>query len=318
MRKDTHRGKEEAKHTVFSYATLRSCKTTLVVVLIFVLELLAACSSKAKVQWENLDRSAMQDKIAAVDNGAENANTYRELTAKFTDAERAALNSLLDIVIDRTPSKADKKATVDSILRSLLAITNDPTLRPQVTDFLLSLAAYARIFDVSVKSIADGLNATQASTKLSFLKQSENFATAVSSDSALVAVTESMLPKLKGEAVSAIGFGFEKLTANNSARVEFLKTVFKAAPALSRSDLNALIERAANETIQTKIFQGLTSIAEADELIGTLARLQNSLPNDELDIFIRIANHYTGSTVTGQTRTNFAEALKKHWFLKIA
>jgi hypothetical protein len=125
-----------------------------------------------------------------------------------------------------------------------------------------------------------------------------------------------MLPKLKGEAVSAIGFGFEKLTANNSARVEFLKTVFKAAPALSRSDLNALIERAANETIQTKIFQGLTSIAEADELIGTLARLQNSLPNNELDIFIRIANHYTGSTVTGQTRTNFAEALKKALVLK--
>ncbi|NBX16601.1 MAG: hypothetical protein EBR09_04475, partial [Proteobacteria bacterium] len=275
----------------------------------------AGCSSNAKVSVENYERTEMQERISTVDGAGEAAAQYRTLTASMTEDERSALNELLDLIIGRTPSKADKKATLTSVLKAVSGIFASSG-RAGIEADLKSLVTVARTLDAPVRIIADALFDAKQENKSKFLSQTKKFIEDISSDQNSVALAESELAGFKSDGVLVASDLWSKLPADSAPRPDFLKLLFKFAPSSSVQDLNVLLDRALDPAIQSKIYKGMDPLSATDTNLGVFARIQNSLPSAALDSFIKMTSTYTETTLSSPVKTALTEAIKKGLVLK--
>jgi hypothetical protein len=295
--------------------TCRITKVLLALLLCIQIFFSAGCSSNAKVSVENYERTEMQERISTVDGGGEAAAQYRTLTASMTGEERSALNELLDIIIGRTPSKADKKATMTSVFKAVSGIFASSG-RAGIEADLKSLVTIARTLDAPVRIIADALLDAKQENKSKFLSQTKKFVEDLSTDQNSVALAESELAGFKSDGVLVASEVWSKLPADSALRTDFLKLLFKFAPSSSVQDLNVLLDRALDPSIQSKIFKGMTPLSATDTNLGVFERIQNSLPAAALDPFIKLTTTYTDATLSAPVKTALTEAVKKGLVLK--
>ncbi|NBW80188.1 tandem-95 repeat protein, partial [bacterium] len=278
---------------------------------IFLLSLQNACSSNAKVQVQALDRTAMQDKINTIEGGTEASKNYKDLTAKLNEDERDALNLLLARVIDRSPSKADKKATVASLLTSIESVRKETSLQGKVKNAIDSLLIISSIFDASLRSFSDALQFAPADSKMSYLTLAEDISKRSTSDTKLMNAFESGLPSLGGEIVFRSATGWSKIPTESALAVEFVASLLKVSSATQSRDLEGFLERANDSKIQSKILEGLRSVSISDAQLANIVKVQNIIPEESLSRFNELVSVYTNASTPSALKTSTIEALKK-------
>ncbi|MEN9824749.1 MAG: hypothetical protein RI953_494, partial [Pseudomonadota bacterium] len=286
------------------------------VFLLFVLAVETACSSNAKIQVQALDRTAMQDKINTIEGGIDASNSYKELTAKLSEEERDSLNLLLGRVIDRSPSKADKKATVTSILASIESVRKETTLQGKVKSAIDSLVFVSATFDASLRAFSDALQFSPVDSKLSYLALAEGVSKSASNDANILNAFESGLPSLGGEVVFVSSAGWNKIPSESALAAEFVSTLLKIASTTRSRDLESFLVRASDGKIQSKILEGLRGVSGTDAQIGNIVKVQNIVPEESLTVFNTLVALYSTNTTPAELKNSTIEALKKGLVLR--
>jgi hypothetical protein len=297
----------EAVTYVESNVSARLCVFILILVGIF----FAACNSKAKVQYESLNRTETQEKINAISNNGEASELFKKISDQLSEDERKPLNELVIAIIDRTPSKADKNSTVLAVLRAAESIRSTATLRPDFKKHVEQLFELSKVFDESLKSIADGLTNAGGDTKPVFLSRAELLRKRSIEQADLFSTIDSLLSKINADGVLASSGAWGSLPADVSVAKDYLEVLFKIATTASKQDVEKWIERSADASLSELVRQGIRPISATDKQLASMVKVQNSVSQDALPIFTRLMAAYTSDATAENTKESLAAALKK-------
>lgn len=276
----------------------------------------AACSSKAKVQYESLERTETQDKINTVGNSAETSELFKKLYDQLNEEERKPLNAIVSVIIDRTPSKAEKNSTLLAVLKAAESIRGTTALRANLNTYLEQILELSKVFDESLKNIAEALFTASGDAKPAFLSQAELLRKRSNDQAEILSNIEMLLPKVSPDGILASSSAWGSLPADPATAKDYLEVLFKIAGLASAQDVAKWIARTKDANLTLLLLQGIRPVSATDTQLAFLVKVQNVLSQETLLIFNTLMAAYTSDATPQNTKTSLAEALKKSLVLK--
>ena len=288
----------------------------LFVVLISFSIIQSACDSKAKVQWENLDRSAMQKKLGSTTENAAVGNAYRDLTANLMENERELLNVLVGTVADRNPSKADKGATLIAIFSAVESVRSNSQTRASLPDVLIGLTTIAKPMDLALRRIADGLEGAKSDEKIFYLNNSINLVKALEKNPELFKFVEEITPRVSKENQTLISVLWAALPSDPLAQNKLVTNSYKAASVIGNDDFVRLFRSLQLDNLREFYLDALSNVFVSDSNAPLFVKVLTRIESDSLPNYSTILKEFFKSGVSPAIKNSIVDLLSKSVSLK--
>ncbi|NBO39631.1 tandem-95 repeat protein [bacterium] len=288
----------------------------LFVVLISFSIIQSACDSKAKVQWENLDRSAMQKKLGSTTENAAVGNAYRDLTANLMENERELLNVLVGTVADRNPSKADKGATLIAIFSAVESVRSNSQTRASLPDVLIGLTTIAKPMDLALRRIADGLEGAKSDEKIFYLNNSINLVKALEKNPELFKFVEEITPRVSKENQTLISVLWAALPSDPLAQNKLVTNSYKAASVIGNDDFVRLFRSLQLDNLREFYLDALSNVFVSDSNAPLFVKVLTRIESDSLPNYSTILKEFVKSGVSPAIKNSIVDLLSKSVSLK--
>jgi alpha-tubulin suppressor-like RCC1 family protein len=284
----------------------------LAVILLFAMSSgsLTGCDSQATVQWENKQRSEMKERIGSIFNDPALADFYKDLTSNLTENERQLVNAILQLVIDRNPSGADKNATVNAIFKAVASFRNEESIRKQLPDALAAMQQIAKNTDTSLQRLAEGTAFAPTENRLEYLKRGSILAEYLIKNESFNKAIEAKIPKVAAENIPntlSLWAAFE----GDSRRDAVLTTLLGIASVTPSTDFGLLVARLTASSSRDNYIASISKIKTDDSNSTLFIKLLNKLEIESLKYVDTILSEYGKAETTANVRASIIDAVKK-------
>jgi|GEM_PF-705877 len=275
----------------------------------------SSCSPQASVEWENKQRTAMTEKLSSTFNDTSLANSYKVLTAQLTEIERENLNTLLRIILDRNPSKADKNTTVIAALNAVTSIRGADSIRSKLPEALTLLIEIAEGTDASLSRIAEGASSASVDVRLEYLNRTRNMVNAAKMNEPFKNLMEESVPKIPAENMPTSVL-FWDVIKDDSRRENLLTRFWSIASFASPSDFELLVSKNAAQTARESYYSALGKIKIDDPNAGLFLKFINLVSLESLATVGSLVGEYTNSQTAANVRGAILEVVRKSLALR--
>ncbi|MEY4066477.1 MAG: hypothetical protein RIR26_2685, partial [Pseudomonadota bacterium] len=254
---------------------------------------LTGCDSKAKVNWEDKERTGIQNKFGTIITDTELSVLYDKISASLTEEERPLLNSIVTTIMERNPSQAQKPATLRAVFNAIENLKSNADMRSKLPLSLAHLLKISETLDIAVQRFAESISAEAESERLQWLEKANSVASTVEKALPIKDHLESVSTKL-----DAVNFGrivrlWDASGIEGENQERLLDALLTAANAGDSGELSLLLTQIENGTNRQDIFSVLKEMIFEDKNLSLFQKILNRVTPEiypHLIFLIKIAN----------------------------
>ncbi|MEN9528350.1 MAG: cell surface protein required for swimming motility, partial [Pseudomonadota bacterium] len=270
----------------------------------------SSCNPQASVEWENKQRTAMTEKLSSTFNDAALANSYKILTAQLNEIERENINSLLRIILDRSPSKADKSATVKAVLKGVTSVRTAESIRNRLPEALSLLLEIAEGTDASLLRLAEGVTSSGIENRLEYLKRSRDLVIAANKNEPFKSILEEKIPRVSAENMPTSVL-FWDVVKEDASRENLLTLFWSIASFAAPADFELLVSKNTSQSARDSYFSALGKIKIDDANAGVFLKFINLVPLESLPSVGTLVGEYAKTQTAANVKTSILDAFRK-------
>ncbi|MEY4065621.1 MAG: hypothetical protein RIR26_1829, partial [Pseudomonadota bacterium] len=236
---------------------------------------LSGCDSKAKVQWEDKQRTEIKNKIDSVITDKDLSALYNKTASGLTVEERPLLNSIFSTIMERNPSQANKTTTLKAVLLAIEDLKATPEMRSKLPVSLANLLEITKKVDASVQLFAESISAEKESGRLTFLETAKRIVLSLEQYKDFKSHLESVSTRAdKANFVRIVNL-WDTLGSDGEKQENMLDTLLTAANSGDSGELSRLLTQIESGTNRPDIFLFLKEMRFEDKNLVLFLKIFN-------------------------------------------
>lgn len=236
---------------------------------------LNGCESKAKVQWEDKERSNIQNKIGTIISDTELSVLYNSVSASLSEEERPLLNSIVTTIMERNPSQANKAATLKAVLGAVESLKANEEMRGKFSLSLATLLEISKRMDASVLRIAEAIATESEGSRLKLLSTADVIVTRAETSETLKGRLEAVAPKLEKVNFGRIISLWNSFASDSEKQEQMLISLLTAANDADSAELSKLLLKIESGVNRDDIFLVLKEMKYEDKNLPLFVKMLN-------------------------------------------